>query len=79
MTVVGLKQVSFEKTVNMECVDILREWLIAAEAGNVVGIAIAIVEPDGKCVTTSSASNHFQAVLGALSILQHRMIALSEA
>lgn len=70
--IVSLK--TFATQSNEETVAILREYLEMAERGEIVVAAVVGIEPNGASRTQCSASDHFQGLLGAISILQHRMI-----
>jgi hypothetical protein len=72
MSVVELK--TRASRINAEAISLLKDHLAKAEAGEIEAVALASVLSDGSCLTTSSANDHFQALLGAISILQHRMI-----
>jgi hypothetical protein len=60
--------------INAETVEILREYLSLAEAGELQAVAVAGVRPDGSSQTQSSSTDHFQTLIGAVAVLQHRMI-----
>ena len=59
---------------NQESIAILKDLLADAEAGLITGIAIAYTRPDRTTGTVSSNSDNYQAILGALCILKHRML-----
>lgn len=59
---------------NGSAIKVLRAYLEMAEKGEIVGVAIAAVEPGGSCFTQATESDYYQPLLGALSILQWRMI-----
>lgn len=59
---------------NAEAISILEELLIQAKAGNVVGFAYAVVLPDGSSQTQCTFTDNFQQLLGAMRILEFRMI-----
>lgn len=63
-----------QQRINAECVAMLRDFLALAEAGDIESVAIAALQPDGTAVTQASDGDHFPAMLGAVAILQHRMI-----
>lgn len=60
--------------INAESVAILKEYLAMAEAGEIQAVAVAGVRGDGSTQTQSSSTDHFQTLLGAVAVLQHRMI-----
>lgn len=72
MTIVSLQ--TRPKAINAEVVKILRELLAQAEAGDIEGLAYAARLPNGSCDTGSSSTDYFQELVGAVAILQHRMI-----
>lgn len=59
---------------NEQTIALLRAYLECAEGGEILAVAIAAVEPSGASRTQSSGSEHFQGLLGAVAILQHRML-----
>lgn len=59
---------------NESAIKVLRAYLEMAEKGEIVGVAIAAVEPGGSCLAHATESDYYQPLLGALSILQWRMI-----
>lgn len=65
---------TFAAQTNEETIAMLREYLAMAERGEIVAAAVAAIEPSGASRSRCSASDHFQGLLGALTILQHRMI-----
>lgn len=71
-TVVELKTRSDE--VNQSVVETLESALEAAKQGKLVAVAIAGVMPDGSAFTSGSASDCMPGLLGALSIMEHRML-----
>jgi len=60
--------------INEQTVDILRRFLELAESGDIQSVAIAAIQPDGASRTESSSTDHFQALIGSVAVLQHRMI-----
>ncbi len=60
--------------INHESVEMLEETLAKAKAGEISEVAIAALLADGSCETQSTASDHFQQMIGAVGILHHRMI-----
>jgi hypothetical protein len=62
------------KQINKETVEILEAYLVKAKSGVIEGVAIAAILPDGSSDTQSSSTDHFQRLIGAVAILQHRMI-----
>jgi hypothetical protein len=60
--------------VSGECVKLLRDYLDKAEAGELVGVAIAGILKDRSSLTASSGSDHFQGLLGAIEIMKARML-----
>lgn len=73
MGVVELKP--FKAVANEQTLAILRDWLDMAERGEIVSVAIAAIGPDGKSFTAASQAEPLQTLLGAVTILQHRMLA----
>lgn len=59
---------------NEDAISVLKEFLQDAEKGEIVSIAIAAIEPGGSSRTSVSKCDHLQQLLGALAILQFRMI-----
>ena len=70
--VVELKTRTIE--LNESVIKMLRDFLEQAERGEIVAAVIAAVTPSGASITEASGSDHLQTLLGAMSILQHRMI-----
>lgn len=60
--------------INAESVQILKDYLSLAESGEIQAVAIASVRQDGSSQTQSSSTDHFQTLIGAVAVLQHRMI-----
>ena len=57
-----------------QCVWILEEALADARAGRVAAVALAVVEPSGHATTTASSTTQVYALLGAVSMLGHRLM-----
>ena len=66
---------TFADHTNEETITVLREHLEQAERGEIVAVAICALERSGACQTRATATDNFQGMLGALSLLQHRMMA----
>lgn len=60
--------------INAESVQILKEYLALAESGEIQAVAVAAVRSDSSSQTQSSSTDHFQTLIGAVAVLQHRMI-----
>jgi predicted xylose isomerase-like sugar epimerase len=60
--------------INEQVVAMARELLADAEAGRINALAYAALRQDGASDTASSATDNFQSLIGAVSILQFRMI-----
>lgn len=74
--IVSLK--TFAAQTNEATIEILRDYLGQAERGEIVAVAIAAVAPGGASRTQASASDNFQGLLGAMLILQYRMLTESK-
>lgn len=72
MTLVELKPRPL--AISGEVVAMLKEYLEMAEKGEIIGLAMAGILPDGSCITSAPSSDHFQRIIGAVAILQHRML-----
>lgn len=59
---------------NEQVVDILREYLAMAEAGEIEAVAIVGLRPDGACSYRWSQSERFATLAGGIAVLQHRLI-----
>lgn len=57
--------------VNHSVVKILEKHLDQARRGEISGIAVALVRPNGTTSTFWSSTEHGHAVLGAIAVLQH--------
>lgn len=55
-------------------IEILEGMLEHAKAGEIHGIAIAIIRSDGAANGTYSASNQAAALLGSMQLLSHRLM-----
>lgn len=62
------------KIVNESCVETLQDWLEKAKAGEVVTVAIAGITGDGASLTQWSEIDHVQALLGAITILEAKVV-----
>jgi hypothetical protein len=60
--------------INAESVQILKDYLALAESGEIQAVAVAAVRADSSSQTQSSSTDHFQTLIGAVAVLQHRMI-----
>jgi hypothetical protein len=60
--------------INEQVVAMARELLADAEAGRITALAYAALRNDGASDTASSATDNFHGLIGAVSILQFRMI-----
>ena len=72
-----IKLVTSTREANQQTVDILTGLLEQAKSGEIVGFAYAAVLPDGSSQTQCTFTDNFQQLLGAMCILEFRM--LSEA
>jgi len=66
---------TFADSTNEETITVLREHLAQAERGEIVAVAICALERSGACQTRATATDNFQGMLGALSLLTYRMMA----
>jgi hypothetical protein len=68
------------KTQREQCRSSVLETLeeVTAEADDVVGIGIAILRPDGSINTCFSDCDNVAALLGAATLLQHRLLKATE-
>lgn len=72
MAVIALE--TLPARINAEAVAILRDFLALAEKGELTGVAVAATLNTGSSQSQASSSDNFQALLGSVVILQHRMI-----
>lgn len=63
-----------KKQANEEAVEILKDFLARAEAGELIEVAIAGVNADNSTQTASSKSDHFHLLTGAIAMLQFRRL-----
>lgn len=70
------------RTAREECrasvIETLAEAMDRAVAGNIVAVAIAFVTPDGAINTSRSQSDNVGTLLGAVTLLQGRLLAKIE-
>ena len=59
---------------NPDVVGLLEEWLSRAKDGKLHAVAIAAVHPDGAVSTDWSAGGRLIGVIGAVAILNHRVM-----
>ena len=77
--VVGLHGVRAPvKEVNAVCIDALERMLEAARAGDVVGVAIIPLHHDNTSSFCLAGSVGGYSMLGALAIVEHRLITINE-
>lgn len=57
-----------------ETVQLLRDFLAQAEAGEIVAVAIAAIRPNMKAVTTASRCENVTALIGACEIIKGRIL-----
>ena len=69
-----IKLVPIIKQAQQETVEILEELLVLAKDGHINSIAIAYVTYDDAVNTRRSATDRFGSLLGAVSLLQHRLL-----
>jgi hypothetical protein len=62
------------KIVNESVVELLEHWLEMAKSGEVDTVAIAGLISDGSSISQASEVGHVQALLGALRILEMRIV-----
>ncbi|QIG69482.1 hypothetical protein EVB79_112 [Rhizobium phage RHph_N3_13] len=62
------------KIVNESCVELLESWLERAKSGEVQTVAIAGLTDSSSSTTQWSEIDHVQALLGALKILEARIV-----
>jgi hypothetical protein len=60
--------------VNESCVELLEEWLERARSGEIHTVAIAGLTDQSSSITQWSEIDHVQALLGALRILEARVV-----
>lgn len=60
-------------SINGDVIARLEGILADAREGKIVAVAIAGVERDGTIISSWAESDHFGALLGAISRLQHRI------
>jgi hypothetical protein len=71
-TVVELKTRPVE--VNENVVETLRHALAQAEAGQIKAVAVVGIMPDMSVMTAASSNDCLPSLVGALAILQHRLL-----
>jgi hypothetical protein len=62
--------------VDAAVVALLESYLEQARRGEIIAIAIAGVSPEFATVTGSSGAEAFAPLVGAVAVLQHRMLAV---
>lgn len=65
---------TFKSEVRQQVIDHLEAVLARAREGEVTSVAIAATLPDGRSYTGFSESEHVQVLLGAVRILEHKII-----
>ena len=68
-----LKLVQYDRVCADAVVDMLCEWLVRAQKGEITGIAIAGISYDGSATTQFSQCTNTATLQGALARLQYRM------
>lgn len=63
------------QAINARAVELLRDYLGMAERGEIGAVAIAALCSDGASLTLASETDNYQALVGAIAILQYRVIA----
>jgi len=58
---------------NQETVDMLKDYLRMAEAGEIIGIAVVGLCPDGAVNHRASSTDRQMTMIGGVSRLLHRM------
>lgn len=58
-----------------ETVKILEEWIEEARRGEIVSVALVGLRPDGSSTEESSSTSHVHALIGAIRILETRVLA----
>lgn len=70
--------VEFKRAVNPRAVEMAKELLAQAEAGEIIALAYAALAPDGSSVVhasdTRGTATSQQALIGAVAILKHRLM-----
>lgn len=69
------KTESWATAVQSDVVERLREVLAMAESGEIQGFAYSALCVDGQVATGYTKTSDHSAIIGGLSIVQHRMIA----
>ena len=69
-----IELVTFQATVNQDIVAMLEQYLDEAKRGEISMLALAGIRPDHSCVTQSSGGERVQSLLGAIVILQNRIL-----
>lgn len=69
-----IKLVTRPQQLNTEVVEVLEHWLEMAKAGEIVSISIAGVRDDLASHTQWSSCDNIQILIGAVAILQHKII-----
>ena len=65
---------TFEDQTNEETIEMLRKFLSDAMCGRIVAVAVAAIAKDGSSITMSTSSKQIQSLIGAVAVLQYRMI-----
>lgn len=61
--------------VSAEAVEVLEALLEEARAGKIRAVAMAVVRPDRTFSTSYNNSDAYTALLAAVTVLQHRLVA----
>ena len=69
-----LKLADHQTKVNEDALNLLRGAIERVEKGEVSDVAIVCVNRDGSCNTSCSDGTQFQAMIGSLEILKHRLL-----
>jgi hypothetical protein len=68
-----LKLVTRPEKISAEAVDMLEHYLQRAKNGEITAVAIVAIEPNGSATHQATSSDHWVALLGAVTRLLHRM------
>jgi hypothetical protein len=69
-----MKVVEIPKNVNQEAVDACTEWLERTKTGEFTSVALAATAANGDIVTSVSETSDSPRLIGAVSVLQHRIL-----
>lgn len=68
----------WDEQVQLDTVKMLKDWLEQAERGEFVGVAICGVVRSGEVQTNVADHNNHPALVGAVTILQGRLLRMVE-